>query len=104
MIRSLRKTKFRAEEVKSRLHETAYLNPELKIIFDDKRLEQPEHIEYHEPDGILGFIKDLNKKKDTLHDPVYFKGESADGIEVEAAFQYVNEFHENVPRLLQQYL
>ena len=89
------KTKFRAEEVKSRLHETAYLNPELKIIFDDKRLEQPEHIENHEPDGILGFIKDLNKKKDTLHDPVYFKG-TADGIEVEAAFQYVNEFHENV--------
>ena len=89
------KTKFRAEEVKSRLHETAYLNPELKIIFDDKRLEQAEHIEYHEPDGILGFIKDLNKKKDTLHDPVYFKG-TADGIEVEAAFQYVNEFHENV--------
>ena len=89
------KTKFRAEEVKSRLHETAYLNPELKIIFDDKRLEQPEHIEYHEPDGILGFIKDLNKKKDTLHDPVYCKG-TADGIEVEAAFQYVNEFHENV--------
>ena len=31
------KTKFRAEEVKSRLHETAYLNPELTIVFDDKR-------------------------------------------------------------------
>ena len=89
------KTRFRAEEVKSRLHETAYLNPELKIIFDDMRLDEPEHIEYHEPDGILGFIRDLNKKKDTLHEPVYFKGE-ADGIEVEAAFQYVNEFHENV--------
>ena len=89
------KTKFRAEEVKSRLHETAYLNPELKIIFDDRRPEEPEHIEYHEPDGILGFIRDLNKKKDTLHEPVYFRG-SADGIEVEAAFQYVNEFHENV--------
>lgn len=89
------KTKFRAEEVKSRLHETAYLNPQLTIIFEDKRGEQTEHIEYHEPDGIIGFIKDLNKKKEALHDPVYFKGE-ADGIEVEAAFQYVNEFHENV--------
>ena len=89
------KTRFRAEEVKSRLHETAYLNPELKIIFDDKRLEEPEHIEYHEPEGIIGFIRDLNKKKEVLHDPVYFKG-SADGIEVEVALQYVNEFHENV--------
>ena len=89
------KTKFRAEEVKSRLHETAYLNPELTIIFDDKRLEEPEHVVYHEPEGIIGFIRDLNKKKETLHEPVYFKGES-EGIEVEAALQYVNEFHENV--------
>lgn len=89
------KTKFRAEEVKSRLHETAYLNPELTIIFEDKRGDQTEHIEYHEPEGIIGFIRDLNKKKEALHEPVYFKGE-ADGIEVEAAFQYVNEFHENV--------
>ena len=86
------KTKFRAEEVKSRLHETAYLNPELTIIFEDKRGDQTEHIEYHEPEGIIGFIRDLNKKKEALHEPVYFKGE-ADGIEVEAAFQYVNEFH-----------
>lgn len=89
------KTKFRAEEVKSRLHETAYLNPELTIIFEDKRGDQTEHIEYHEPEGIIGFIRNLNKKKEALHEPVYFKGE-ADGIEVEAAFQYVNEFHENV--------
>ena len=89
------KTKFRAEEVKSRLHETAYLNPELTIIFEDKRGDQTEHIEYHEPEGIIGFIRDLNKKKEALHEPIYFKGE-ADGIEVEAAFQYVNEFHENV--------
>ena len=89
------KTRFASAELKSRLHETAYLNPELTIIFDDKRLEEPEHIEYHEPEGIIGFIRDLNKKKEVLHDPVYFKG-SADGIEVEVALQYVNEFHENV--------
>lgn len=89
------KTKFRAEEVKSRMHETAYLNPTLTIIFDDLRGNEPEHIVYHEPDGILGFIKELNEKKETIHEPVYFKGET-EGIEVEAAFQYVNEFHENV--------
>ena len=89
------KTRFRAEEVKSRMHETAYLNPSLTIIFEDKRGAEKEHVVYHEPDGILGFIKDLNSKKERVHEPVYFKGE-AEGIEVEAAFQYVNEFHENV--------
>ena len=89
------KTRFRAEEVKSRMHETAYLNPDLTIIFEDRRGSETEHIVYHEPKGILGFIEDLNFKKEAIHEPVYFKGES-DGIEVEAAFQYVNEFHENV--------
>ena len=89
------KTRFRAEEIKSRMHETAYLNPSLTIVFEDKRMDEPEVVAYHEPDGILGFIKDLNQKKETLHEPIYFKGES-DGIEVEVALQYVNEFHENV--------
>ena len=89
------KTKFKADEIKSRLHETAYLNPALTIIFEDRRGAEVEHIEYHEEEGILGFIRDLNQNKEVIHDPIYFKG-MADGIEVEAVVQYVNEFHENV--------
>ncbi len=89
------KTRFKADEIKSRLHETAYLNPKLTIIFEDRRQEPLEHIEFHEEKGIIGFVRDLNKNKECIHDPIYFKGES-EGITVEAAFQYVNEFHENV--------
>ena len=89
------KTRFSATEVKSRLHETAYLNPELTICFEDKRKEEPEKIEFHEPEGIIGFIRDLNHNVETLHEPVYIKGE-AEGIQVEAAFQFTNEFRENV--------
>lgn len=89
------KTRFKGSEVKSRLHETAYLNPTLTIIFEDRRGEEIEHVEYHEPDGIIGFVLDLNKNKEQVHEPIYFKGE-ADGITVEGAFQYVNEFQENV--------
>lgn len=89
------KTNFAAEEVKSRLHETAYLNPTLTIVFEDRRGAETEHIEFLEPDGIIGFVKDLNQHKEALHEPIYFKGES-EGITVECAFQYVNEFHENV--------
>ncbi len=89
------KTRFSATEVKSRLHETAYLNPDLTILFEDLRGEEPEKIEYHEPEGIIGFIRDLNRNSEALHEPVYLKGE-ADGIQVEAAFQFTNEFRENV--------
>jgi DNA gyrase subunit B len=88
-------TKFAEEEVKSRLHETAYLNPKLTIHFEDRRKAETEVVEYHEPEGIVGFVRDLNKKKEVLHEPVYFSGE-CEGITVEAVFQYVNEFHENV--------
>lgn len=89
------KTRFKEDEVKSRMHETAYLNPKLTIIYEDRRKPEVEHIEFHEPDGIVGFVKDLNSKLEVLHDVIYFKGES-EGIEVEAAFQYTSEFHENI--------
>ncbi len=89
------RTDFSATEVKSRMHETAYLNPHLTIRFEDRRKSEPEEIEFHEPDGIIGFVRELNRNKETIHEPVYFKGES-DGITVECAFQYTNEFHENV--------
>ncbi len=89
------KTRFKEDDVKSRMHETAYLNPELTIIYEDKRGENPERIVYHEEEGIRGFVKDVNKSSETLHDVVYFKGEN-EGITVEAAFQYTNEFHENI--------
>lgn len=86
---------FSAAEVKSRLHETAYLNPNLTIRFEDRRGAETEQITYHEPEGIVGFVRDINRKKETIHEPVYFQGE-AEGITVECAFQYVNEFQENV--------
>ena len=89
------KTYFKEDDVKSRMHETAYLNPNLTIIYEDCRKEEVEHIVYHEPDGLIGFVKDINKNLDVLHEVIYFKGES-ENIAVEAAIQYTNEFHENI--------
>ncbi len=86
---------FSSSELKSRLHETAYLNPNLTIFFSDKREGKEEEITFQEPEGIVGFVKELNKKHETICDPVYFKGET-EGISVEIAFQYVNDFQENV--------
>lgn len=89
------KTRFASAELKSRLHETAYLNPQLVIEYEDRRDGKAEAETFQEPEGIVGFVKDLNKKKEAVHEPVYFKGES-EGITVEAAFQYVRDFQENV--------
>ncbi len=88
-------TVFREEEIKSRLHETAYLNPGLTVYYEDKRHDDPEYIEFHESEGLAGFVYDINQSSESIHDVVCYKGES-EGITVEVAFQYVNEFQENV--------
>ncbi len=89
------KTRFKEEDIKSRLHETAYLNPQLTIIYEDKREGTQEKLTFHEPDGIIGFVRELNKNNEALTDVIYYSGE-VDGIQVSVAFQYINEFHEEV--------
>lgn len=89
------KTRFKEEDIKSRMHETAYLNPELTIVYADKRKSPAEEITFREPEGIIGFIRALNKSKEAVSDIVSFSG-TYEGIFVDCAFQFVNEFHENV--------
>lgn len=89
------KTYFKSEAIKSRLHETAYLNPELKITFENKRVAEEEVVTFHEPDGIKAYVSALNEGKEALHPVIYYK-RVVDGIELEAAFQFVDEFQENI--------
>lgn len=89
------KTRFKADWLKSRLHETAYLNPKLTIHYENKRQGEEEQISFTEPEGILAYVKELNSTKAPIHEAVYFKGVS-DGIEVEIALQFVDAFEETV--------
>ena len=86
---------FKADAVKSRLHETAYLNPELTIYFENRRPGEEEKAVFHEKEGIRGFVRALNDGKETIHDVIAFHGES-EQIVVDAAFQYINDFQENI--------
>lgn len=86
--------KFKASAVKQRLHETAYLNPELTITFENKR-DGEEPVVFHEPDGINSFVKKLNEEKETVTDIIRIEGEK-DGIHAEAAFQFSNTYDDQV--------
>ena len=89
------KTYFKAESIKNRLHETAYLNPDLTIHFENRRFAEEESVDFHEPDGIKEFVRKMNSGKEGLHDFIYFK-RSIEGIEVEVAFQFCDAFEENI--------
>ena len=89
------KTEFKAESIENRLHETAYLNPVLTIVFENARKGEEKKVTFHEEEGITAYVKALNENKEAVHDVAYYKG-SRDGIEVECAFQYVDEFQEQI--------
>lgn len=89
--------KFKAEAIRERLKETAYLNPDLHIRFINER-DGAEPEVFHEPNGIAGFVDSLiaeeaeNKK---MTDIICVSGEK-DGIRVNVAFCYTQKFGDNV--------
>lgn len=87
------KIKYNVTAIKSRLHETAYLNPGLRIIFINEHKDEKEEIVFHETEGICAYVKELNKGKEAVTDVISLKGTS-DKIEVDIAFQFVNTFEE----------
>ena len=87
-------TEFKADVIKKKLKETAYLNKNLKLVFADENTGE-ERI-YLEEDGIKSFVNYINRDAQVLHsEPVYIEGTSGD-IEVEAAFQYTSNFSEQI--------
>lgn len=85
---------FKAEVIKKKLRETAYLNKNLKLMFFDE--VSGEKKVYIEEDGIKSFVNYINRDSSVLHtEPIYIEGKSGD-IEVEVAFQYTSNFSEQI--------
>lgn len=90
------KTQFRAEWLMSRLHETAYLNPELSIHYCDRRGEEETLADYHEPEGLRAFVRDLDRDCGEAVSPeIYFRGR-AENTELECCIQFTDSFEENI--------
>ena len=89
------KTRFRESDIKSRLHETAYLNPELTIEYEDRRPGTEEQVTFHEPEGLVGFVRDLTEGSEPVTDVICYSGR-AEGIDVSVAMQFVNDSSEQV--------
>ncbi|MCR4927378.1 MAG: DNA gyrase subunit B [Lachnospiraceae bacterium] len=94
-IEIFEKVRYNLDAVKSRLHETAYLNPGLAIHYVNEHPDNKEDITFHETEGIDAYIKELNKGKETKTEIIHFKGQ-AERIEVEIALQFVDTFEEKI--------
>ena len=76
-----------------RFREIAFLNPGLKIILRDEK--QEKKIEFCYEGGLIEFVKWINKSKEALNKPIYFKRES-EGIIAEVCIQYNTGYQENI--------
>jgi len=87
-------TEFDFSTLAKRFRELAFLNPSLNITLKDERKEKKKEEFFYEG-GLIAFVKWLNKAKEPLHKPVYFKKQVNDTI-IEVAIQYNNSYLENI--------
>ena len=92
-------TEFNLSDIQQRLHQTAYLNPNLTIYLYDDRNQDHEEFVYHEPNGIKAYVDKLSQGVDELCECYTFNAsqESEKGtVHVHVAFKYVESLKETV--------
>ena len=92
---------FKFETLAERLRELAFLNPDVKLRILDLRPNQEQEEEFHFKGGIAEFVKYIDSTRPSImKKPVYAKGQDKDEagrtVEAEIAFQYNDQYNENV--------
>ncbi len=78
------------------LKDRAYLTSKIYFHFYDERNKSEHH--YYFEGGILSLLRELNKNKSVVHEPIYVHGEDQEnGVDIEVAIQYNDTFQENTP-------
>ena len=79
--------------LENRFREITFLNAGLKVTLSDER--DGFKAEFFAEGGLMEFVKWLNRTKEVLHKPIYFKKEADDTV-VEVALQYNEGYQENI--------
>jgi len=86
-------TSFDFKVLENRFREISFLNAGLKIVLKDE--SKNKQVVLHSQGGLIEFVKWINKSKETLHKPIYFKREVDNNI-VEIAIQYNTSYKESI--------
>ena len=87
-------TEYKYDVVCERAREEAFLLSGIAMVVSDRRNKKNETETYLYKDGLTAFLGYLHEDRNVLMNPVKFSGE-ASGIQVEAAFQYTDDYQEN---------
>ncbi|MBR5998927.1 MAG: DNA topoisomerase (ATP-hydrolyzing) subunit B [Candidatus Methanomethylophilaceae archaeon] len=85
---------FDYDTLQNRFRNQAFLNRQVTIDFEDRRVGKKER--FHYEGGVSEFVKYLNANKTPLHpEPIYIAGQR-NGVDVEMALQYTDGYNEAV--------
>ena len=87
---------FKYETLEYRLRELAFLNKGIKIVFEDKRHENPKKKEFHYTGGLVEYVKYLNKNRTGIHEDIVYIDKKVKDCVVELAMQYTDGYTENI--------
>ncbi|MFA6250578.1 MAG: DNA gyrase subunit B [Candidatus Shapirobacteria bacterium] len=76
------------------LKDRAYLTSKIYFHYYDERHHLERHFYFE--GGIVSLLRELNKSKTIVHEPIYFHRQE-EGIDAEVAIQYNDTFKENTP-------
>jgi DNA gyrase subunit B len=87
-------TKFSLDTLTRRMRELAFLTPGIRITLRDERVDRTE--EFHFEDGLVEFVKFLNRTQTPLTSDVFRVLGESDDVVVEVAMQYNDGYTESV--------
>ena len=87
-------TEFDPKIIVKSLKDRAYLTSKIYFHYFNE-ITGSEHNYYFEG-GIVSLLREINKNKVSVHEPIYLHG-AEDGVDVEIAIQYNDSFQENTP-------
>ncbi len=87
-----RDLKFNKKKIKNYLRQQAYLTKGLKVIFRDETIKPPIDYTFFFEGGITSYLKYLIGNKDLTHKDVFYCNKKEDGIVVEVAFIYTDDY------------
>ncbi|TAK59709.1 MAG: DNA topoisomerase (ATP-hydrolyzing) subunit B [Bacteroidetes bacterium] len=92
---------YKFETIAERLRELAFLNPDVVLTIADLRKGEEREEKFHFKGGLMEFVKYIDATRPALFKkPFYAKGSDKDEngriVEVEAAFQYNDQYNENI--------
>jgi len=82
------------DTIAKRLQDAAFLNAGIRIRISDERTGQSD--EFHYEDGLVEFVKHLNRTENVLHSDVVKVEGQQDDVKVEVALQYNDGYSENI--------